>query len=126
MRHGVVCVAAVVGCAAILLPIAAAPAPLPRPARPPKDSAVKRDQAKLQGTWYTASIAYPGGHGGEDRRDTITYQGDRYTQRQNGQVYQAGTFAIVDATASPRQIDYRCTEGDLKGKRFRSIYTLDG
>jgi uncharacterized protein (TIGR03067 family) len=37
-----------------------------------------------------------------------------------------GHHAIVDATASPRQIEYRCTEGGLKGKLFRSIYALDG
>jgi uncharacterized protein (TIGR03067 family) len=120
MRHGVGYVAAVVGCAAILVPMPAAPAPLP------KGAAAKKDREKLQGTWYTVSIAYPGTASGEDKGDTITYQGDKYVQRYNGRVSQAGTFTIVDARARPKQIEYRCTEGDLKGKLFRSIYTLDG
>jgi uncharacterized protein (TIGR03067 family) len=32
----------------------------------------------------------------------------------------------VDATADPKQIEYRCTEGACKGLHFRSIYSLDG
>jgi uncharacterized protein (TIGR03067 family) len=126
MRHGVVHVVAVIGCAAILLPIAAAPAPFERSVRSPK-AAARKDRKKLQGTWYTVLITYRGGTADrEDKGDTITYEGDRYVQRYNGRVSQAGTFRIVDATASPRQIEYRCTEGDLKGKLFRSIYTLEG
>src|SRR5262249_37900589 len=82
---------------------------------------------KLQGSWYTVSIAYPGDSAvRSDKGDTIIYVDNRYVQSQNGRVFQAGTFAIVDATTSPKQIEYRCTEGALKGKRFRSIYTLDG
>jgi uncharacterized protein (TIGR03067 family) len=127
MRHGFVYVAAVVGCAAILLPIPAAPAPFPRSVLPPKVAAARKDREKLQGAWYTVSIAYQGVMAARgDKGDTITYKGDRYVQRSNGQLWQAGTFAIVDATASPKQIEYRCTEGELKGKLFRSIYTLDG
>src|SRR5262245_28215814 len=125
MRRGVVYVVAFVVCSATLLPIGAAPAPLERPVRFPKDAAWK-DRKKLQGTWYTVSIAYPGGAAAEDKGDTISYEGNRYVQRLNGQVYQAGTFAIVDATASPKQIEYTCTEGGVKGLRFRSIYALDG
>ena len=107
------------------LPIPAAPAPFNRSG--PKTASAKKDWKKLQGTWYTVSIAYPGDSAvRSDKRDTITYEGDKYVQSHNGQVFQAGTFAIVDATASPKQIEYRCTEGALKGRRFRSIYTLDG
>jgi len=69
----------------------------------------------------------PGGSAArDDKTDTITYEGDRYVQRDNGRVWQAGTFAIVDATASPKRIEYVCTEGQHKGLRFRSIYALDG
>jgi uncharacterized protein (TIGR03067 family) len=123
MRYGVVYLAAF-GWATILVPIPAAPAPFNRSR--PKD-ATKKDWKKLQGTWYTVSIAYPGDSATRsDKGDTITYQGNKYFQSENGQVFQAGTFAIVDATTSPKQIEYRCTEGGLKGKHFRSIYTLDG
>jgi uncharacterized protein (TIGR03067 family) len=126
MRSVVVYVAAVVGCAAILLPIPAAPAPFKRSVPSPKDAA-KKDRKNLQGTWYRVSTAYGlGAASGEDKGDTITYEGDRYVQRLNGRAWQAGTFAIVDATAKPKQIEYTCTEGDLRGLHFRSIYTLDG
>ena len=126
MRRGIISVA-VVGCAVTLLPIAAAPAPFPRSVPSPKAAAVRKDRQILQGTWYTVSISYSGGTAArDDKTDTITYEGDRYVQRQNGRVWQAGTFAIVDATASPKRIQYVCTEGDHKGLRFLSIYTLDG
>jgi uncharacterized protein (TIGR03067 family) len=126
MRHGIAYVAAVVGCAALLLPLTAAPAPLARSVRSPKVAAARKNRNKLQGTWYTVSIACRAWATGPDKGDTITYEGDRYVQRLNGRVYQAGTFTIVDATASPKQIEYHCTEGALKGAHFRSIYTLDG
>ena len=78
----------------------------------------------LQGTWYTVSIAYSGRSYWVDKGDTFSYEGDRYVQRQNGQVYQAGTFAIVDATASPKQIEYVCTEGAWKGLRSHGSISL--
>ena len=125
MRRGFVSVA-IVGCAAILPPVAAAPAPFQRSDRSVK-SAARQDRAKLQGTWYTAAISYSGGSTArEDPDDTITYDGDRYVQRYNGQVTQAGTFVVVDATASPRQIDYFCTQRSASGMHFRSIYSIDG
>jgi uncharacterized protein (TIGR03067 family) len=122
MRRRLVSVA-VLGCAVALLPAPAAPLPFTWSAA--KDAA-RKEQARLQGTWYTVSISYQGLITVEDRGDTLTYEGNRYAQRQNGRLYQAGTFAIVDATATPKQIEYTSTMGELKGKRFRSIYTLDG
>jgi uncharacterized protein (TIGR03067 family) len=125
MRPGIVSV--FLGYAAILLPIQAAPAPFPRSVASPKTAAARKDRQKLQGTWYTVMISYSGGTAYRaDKTDTITYDGDRYVQRENGRLTQAGTFAIVDATASPKRIEYVCTEGAQKGLLFRSIYVLDG
>jgi uncharacterized protein (TIGR03067 family) len=123
MRRVVISIVAVVGCAASVVPTPAAPLPFTWSAA--KDAA-RKEHARLQGTWYTVAIGYGGRSYATDRGDTITYEGNRYIQRQNGRVYQAGTFVIVDTTATPKQIEYTCTDGDLKGKRFRSIYTLDG
>jgi uncharacterized protein (TIGR03067 family) len=89
-------------------------------------AAAKKDLEKLQGTWYTASVNHRGAVAGEDRADTITYEGTEYVQRRNGREWAAGTLAIVDATVSPKQIDYTVTHGENKGVTFRSIYTLDG
>jgi uncharacterized protein (TIGR03067 family) len=86
----------------------------------------KKDLEKLQGTWYTVSTSYGDTNTGEDKTDTITYEGDKYIQKRGGQFWQAGTFKIVDATSNPKQIDYLATEGEFKGTHWRSIYTLDG
>jgi uncharacterized protein (TIGR03067 family) len=91
-----------------------------------RSAAARKDLAKLQGTWYTVAIKYKGTATGEDRSDTITYEGTEYVQWRNGRQWAAGTVAIVDATASPKQIEYTVTEGESKGLRSRSIYTLDG
>ena len=91
-----------------------------------RKEAARKDRQKLQGTWYRVLIAHRGAAFGSDKGDTITYEGDRYVQWENGQVAQVGTFAIVDATARPKRIEYTCTAGSCKGLRFRSIYTLDG
>jgi uncharacterized protein (TIGR03067 family) len=89
-------------------------------------AAAKKELQKLQGTWYTVSTNYRGTATGEDKTDTITYEGDEYVQRRNGHVWAAGTIAIVDATATPKQIEYTVTAGENKGLLVRSIYTLDG
>jgi uncharacterized protein (TIGR03067 family) len=91
----------------------------------PDKAAAARDAERLQGTWYTCSLGYGTVVTGEDRADTITYEGNRYISKVGGQAFQAGTFHIIDATAEPKQIEYFCTEGASKGIRFRSIYTVD-
>jgi len=89
-------------------------------------AAAKKELAKLQGTWYTVSINHRVMATGEDRADTITYEGTEYIQRRDGREWAAGTITIVDATASPKRIDYTVTHGPQKGRHVRSIYTLDG
>lgn len=92
--------------------------------KPEKERLARRDQELLQGTWYTVTIQYGSALSGEDRTDAITYEGNRYVQRQNGVAYQSGTYRIVDAAADPKQIEYVCTEGATKGLHFRSIYSV--
>jgi uncharacterized protein (TIGR03067 family) len=91
-----------------------------------RTAAAKKELEKLQGTWYTVSTNSKGTATGEDKTDTITYEGTEYVQRRNGQEWAAGTIVIVDATASPKQIDYTATHGPHKGLHVRSVYTLDG
>jgi uncharacterized protein (TIGR03067 family) len=89
-------------------------------------AAATKELARLQGTWYTVSIRSGAAASGEDRTDTITYEGTEYVQRRNGREWAAGTIAVVDALARPTQIDYSVTHGENKGFVFRSVYTLDG
>src|SRR5262245_23893708 len=86
----------------------------------------KRDREALQGTWYTVSTAHGSTESGEDRTDTITYQGDTFFQERGPLIWAVGTFRIVDANANPKQIEYTYTAGTAKGTHCKSIYTLDG
>jgi uncharacterized protein (TIGR03067 family) len=89
-------------------------------------AAAKADLEKLQGTWYTTSVGSAGTTAGEDKTDTITYEGTKYVQRRSGYVFSEGTIEIVDATARPKRIDYFPTGGTAKGGHVCSIYMLSG
>jgi len=89
-------------------------------------AAAKKDLEKLQGTWYTVAVQYGGTTTGEDRFDTITYDGTKYIQRRLGYVFSEGTIEIVDATAQPKRIDYFASAGTGAGGHVCSIYTLNG
>src|SRR5262245_9943384 len=75
----------------------------------------RKELAKLQGTWYTVSTDLKGTITGEDKTDTITYEGTDFIERRDGQLWAAGTIAVVDATANPKQLEYTVTEGRDKG-----------
>jgi uncharacterized protein (TIGR03067 family) len=91
-----------------------------------KSVTARADLEKLRGTWYTVSTSYQGATTGLDKRDTITYDGTKYTQSRAGRVFDEGTIEIVDAAGRPKQIDYTVTDGLNKGLHARSIYTVDG
>ena len=93
-------------------------------AAPPLKEVPKKDVDLLQGTWYTVSVAHKFVNSGEDKTETITYEGNKYIQKRDGVVWAAGTFKIIDDKANPKQIDYTCTEGEFKGTHYRSIYTV--
>ncbi len=88
--------------------------------------AIRKATHDILGAWYTVSVADGNTNTGEDRGDIITYEGNRFSQKRNGQVYQSGTFEIVDATSNPKQIDFHVTEGAQKGRHFRAIFTQNG
>jgi uncharacterized protein (TIGR03067 family) len=89
-------------------------------------AASKTDLEKLQGTWYTVSVSSGETTTGEDKTDTITYEGTKYVQRRAGYVFSEGTIEIVDGTARPKRIDYFPTGGTAKGGHVCSIYTVSG
>lgn len=101
--------------------------------RDPVAAARKTAAVGLQGTWLTVETDWkskaPAGGGGAGRgvNDKITFHGDRYTTKdRDGTVLQAGTFAIVDPAAEPKQIDFICTEGEQEGLRFRAVFNVVG
>ena len=92
----------------------------------PKPDPLKRDLAVLQGTWYTVSVRSGDHTTGRDVAETLTYEGNTYTHKRDGRAYSSGTFKIIDAKSTPKQIEYTVTAGSDNGAHYRSIYTLDG
>jgi uncharacterized protein (TIGR03067 family) len=91
-----------------------------------KSDAAKKDSDKLQGTWTFVSME----RGGEkvpqgDPAPTITFDGDKFTVKAGDTVLQAGTN-VFDAGKSPKTVDAKVTEGEVKGTTMLGIYELDG
>lgn len=122
MHRPFVCFVALIAGLSLMLQAGAVPALKERE----QGAAVKKATEEIQGSWYTASVADGGANLGEDKDDVITYEGNKFFQKRNGQVHQAGTFEIVDALSDPKKIDYLITEGPQKDMRFRAIFRLNG
>lgn len=89
-------------------------------------AALKKETEAIQGSWYTVSSADRDSVSDEDKNHVITYEGNRWSQARNGQVYQSGTFEIGNVLGNPKHIDYICTDGQQKGLHFRAIYEFQG
>jgi uncharacterized protein (TIGR03067 family) len=83
-------------------------------------------QRKLQGSW-TATQAERDGKAADDVvGNRLSFSGNRFRiQSKDGQLLYAGTVR-VDPSAKPAAIDFEHTEGAVKGKAWKGIYTLDG
>jgi uncharacterized protein (TIGR03067 family) len=80
---------------------------------------------KLGGTWVAVSAERNGKPADELRGHRLTFAGDTFVIRRDGQMLYKGTFK-TDPTKKPAQIDFRQTEGEAKGKTWRGIYLLEG
>jgi RNA polymerase sigma factor (sigma-70 family) len=92
-----------------------------------KDAAVKAMQERLQGTWKCVSMHCNGVKSEPDM--TCTIKGNTWETKLDGQVFQSGTFKLVDLVASPRQIEWVITVAqaeEAKGKTIHGIFMLDG
>src|SRR4051812_17098460 len=91
------------------------------------DDAGKADLAKMQGEWTMVS----GARGGMPLPDLMVSTGrrackdDQVTVHAGGTLIMKATFAL-DASKSPKTIDYAVTDGPNKGKKQLGIYDLDG
>jgi uncharacterized protein (TIGR03067 family) len=96
-------------------------------ARAEDDAATKKDLAKLQGEWSMTS----GTADGYDMPEAIlasakrTCTNDQVTVVINGQVILKAKFTI-DASKTPKTIDYDVANGPNKGKKLVGIYEFDG
>src|SRR5712692_5405849 len=90
----------------------------------PKQEAIKKETAKLQGPWKVVS-AEIGGKPDASRKDAqVVCKGDTFTRKTSSQVLR-GTYKL-DPTAKPPTIDVTYTEGPDKGKTLYGIYALEG
>lgn len=122
MRILVIIAAIVAACTVFLVSAAAVPALKERE----EAAALKKATEDIQGSWYTVSIADKASNTGEDKADVITYEGNKFYQKRNGQVWRTGTFEIVDAKSKPMKIDYHITEGNQPGLHYRAIFSVSG
>jgi uncharacterized protein (TIGR03067 family) len=86
---------------------------------------VLQREAKPQGSW----IAVLAQRNGKPAKDVVGHRlscfGDRFIIRAgDGQRLYQG-FVTVNATASPATIDFRHTEGALKGRTWKGIFALE-
>ncbi len=80
---------------------------------------------KIQGTWKFVSQEMDGkAIPKEDlAKQTITFDGDKWTVRRDGKVIQAGTHKFNTAK-KPTQVDAAVTEGEGKGNTMLGIFEM--
>ena len=86
----------------------------------------RQDAERLQGAWERVAIVHGASRYGPNPDDVLTFRSNQFEVRESGKLTLAGTFEIIDAAATPKQMDLVCTEGRHKGKRLRAVYRLDG
>jgi uncharacterized protein (TIGR03067 family) len=91
------------------------------------DPASKQDQTAMQGEWQMVS----GQRGGDAMPDAMVKTGkrvfkdDQLTVTVGGMLIMKATVKL-DATKTPKTIDYVVTEGPSKGKTLLGIYEFSG
>ncbi len=106
-----------------LLVLAIAMAPLLF-AQDATQDAVKKELAKLEGTWTVVSEEVDGVNSGEDRIEqlgTVTFKDGKYTWANGGE----GTIN-VNPTKKPKQVDYSIVDSQGLVHIYDGIYELDG
>lgn len=90
-------------------------------------AAEDKDQAKFQGTWTFTAHEMDGKATPEAdlKKMTITFAGDKFAVKMDGQVVQAGTQKL-DSSKKPSTVDAVVTEGEGKGTTMLGIYEISG
>jgi uncharacterized protein (TIGR03067 family) len=87
----------------------------------------RRELEKLQGTWFLVAYELDGKRTkGEDKSHVFTFQGQRWSIRVGGQVFQAGTVRRIEVRKNLNAIDLAITEGSNIGATAASIYAVEG
>ncbi len=99
----------------------------PAPTRAQEAAVVDAELKAQQGVWQVVAFVRDGQATEPETVAGITrtVEGDRAVWRREGKSF-AGTRLVLDATASPRQIDVIPEGGRNQGERVPGIYKLDG
>lgn len=91
-----------------------------------KQTAIKKDRKKIEGTWRVASLEVNGNKASEEdaKKITVVNKADgTWIVQVDGEKVTQGTSEI-DPTQKPKTIDFMATEGDNKGQIVLGIYEL--
>ena len=90
------------------------------------EEAVKKEVAKLQGTWSVVSSERDGNKAPDDKIKgvKITFQKDKLIARQADKTIEMSY--TVDPAKNPKTIDITYLDGEQKGESSQGIYSLDG
>lgn len=81
---------------------------------------------KLHGTWMATRAERDGKAADDVVGHRLSFTGRRFQiKSRDGKPLYAGTVR-VDPSAKPAAIDFAHTQGGLKGRAWKGIYTLDG
>jgi uncharacterized protein (TIGR03067 family) len=83
-------------------------------------------QLAFEGTWTATKVERDGKAADDVIGNRLSFTGNRFQiQSKDGKPLYGGTVR-VDPSAKPASIDFEHTEGALKGKVWKGIYTSDG
>jgi uncharacterized protein (TIGR03067 family) len=87
----------------------------------------KKDSERLQGSWKMASLNVNGEKVPDDAIEMakLVVKDDQYTITLGEQTTSAAKFTM-DSSKTPKQVDFKYTEGLQKGQTAKGIYKLDG
>jgi uncharacterized protein (TIGR03067 family) len=87
----------------------------------------KRELTRLQGAWCLLSYETDGKRiKGEDQAHVFTFEGEKWSLRVGGQVFQAGTVQRIEVKQKFNAIDLLITGGGGVDVTTASIYSLKG
>jgi uncharacterized protein (TIGR03067 family) len=91
------------------------------------EEAVKKEIAKLQGTWSVVSAEWDGNKAPEAKIKMvkIVFQQDKIIRHQGDKTVETEDYK-VDPSKNPKSIDVTYLEGERKGESSQGIYSLDG
>ncbi len=91
------------------------------------DAAVKKDLAKLAGTWSVVSFTANGEKMDSDqiKQYSLIVEGEKFTFKQDDNVVMRGTTKL-DPSKKPKAVEILPTEGDQAGDKLQGIYEVSG